>query len=898
MSRSRAFLRTLNVRIRSSRDERFKSLPISNIDKDIASRGEAILATRVSEPDITEKALLYQSLLEAQSKAPADILKRIAIFGDLILERLERDDLKIHWIAFILSLQGWMNYSDFPELSEVFISDLIEYGSAYADMLKKYRLALYFSSRSEYAVEFEVDLKYLPEMSRFDDLITEDILPHYIEKDEDPMLEVCYEEVDVNEETKESFRSSTRSYLEKFIVKDLEIPDDRDYRMKMADNLMFDPSIRKSRLAVHISAEHENLESMLNCNFAYSYRSVPVGPANTRYVWMNNINAFVSHQKYETIIQQIISKDRKSVYGKEIDIDTFPVNRERFFGLVDYKKAGLSIPLWLIDIISEEIDRLYNVDMTRYIDAHRRCLIYRGDGIFGVSERGFGLGNMNALMTLCQCIVAERLNIQARLFNDDSVFYVNENTWFHLLEYLEELGWILSYPKCVLLRDEFVLCEEYHPSFPKDGYFASHLMHCIWGHSIVHSKEKFISMMSDFNFDTVEKLKKPLISYIQKIWGHEFSSKEIEWPPEFGGWFPCKSETGFNNIFRFIADSEDLIPDWTRFKLSDLDRDLPVRQYKDDILGADIINSETNMDFIFDNAAERNFRECGMFEYAYEKRMKYLSSNRVWNKSRIPQEAYAWRELARKRKELWESRKPQPHGPQLLNWYICQLTPKATNFYSLPRDIFEGSPTVLKTVSAGTTKIEIPGEARKCFTIASRLKLRRDFGKDLLNMTMDQALVKYFGMKIYHPKGLKFSENFSWNGNVCLRFCMIPQLLVMDYCSYYRRNPPDFNPGRMIRPKCDEHLYEGRSVPLYYIEEEDSVSVASCEEETEIADIEDILELRNLIDLNLPENGLGPVSFIIDDDGLENPDWLESQSEGSYHSGYDYEELEDLETYF
>jgi hypothetical protein len=789
--------------------------------------------------------------------------------------------IKIHFYWFVQRLWAWAHHTNYPERWFDVINQFCEYKEKYAGILKDYRQAMETLSGGEVSPNPNdyVDLGIVSEWNDYDDLPSEDVLPNIWIDESDEAFNYIYEPVIRDESSLADFRLATKMYLAKFMPDRLYVPTEEDYRLRRDNTMMFDPLLGKNRLAKQVLGEYKDLSSLINKDFRYNSVIVPVGPGNYRYPWVCNANAYLSHYKYETVVSQILDLDPRSFYTKNFDIKKMP-KYGKYKAWTDFKKAGLTFPLQLLDIIAEEIDIIFpELKMKQYADAHRASAITHKRKDYGILDRGFGLGNMNAIMTLAVCIVSRMIEKRGVFFNDDTLWFIEEEMeYYQILETLEGLGFLLSYSKSSYSRDRYKFLEQYYPYQEKNGYMAAHLMDSLHGWNKTHVRFKLESLCD--SPDCSREVRDFLLCCYKKLYDFELYGQEFEFPRECGGWLNM-NKGGFNYFFRWLeTQAEEYGPHhyW---------RDLPDKPERGWLKEPVYDWESTSAAYCLHWRVERYVNSILSF-YApknYDTRKYEMAFYKSYNSKMVRTDRAVWDALRRKRLKLFKKASDKySKKPYVLSWnhllgkWINWLD--GTSYYALPRGLFmEQQPWKAKEIGHAVKFTDMSAPNR-CWTRENANDILRELLTSNFETDLYVSLVSRFQPAgISSDKMLRIVESKEQYLDVLLKFGWVPELLLIEYATNIK-NPsgPIVIPGLGIK-ECRSDLVNDKARWVRPPPEPIRVDrpVEEPEEETPILlfdfSLEELLEKQDISSEEYYENRILDDDF--DDDievDYDNPD--------------------------
>lgn len=198
--------------------------------------------------------------------------------------------------------------------------------------------------------------------------------------------------------------------------------------------------------------------------FEYIRRVVAVSPGNFRDTWIGKLENFRFQRFYDQLIGQIVQRIPQSGACSDSILERRIRRMKKYkanYFMLDLKKAGLTIPHYLISSFLDKLEELTGISFSRWGEKILNQTVICDDDRFR-PQRGFGLGMGNNLMTLINICIITSLNLDCLVFSDDIVVHINSvEDINNLISLYRQIGWELSIEK-VFLADFFVFLESYH----------------------------------------------------------------------------------------------------------------------------------------------------------------------------------------------------------------------------------------------------------------------------------------------------------------------------------------------------------------------------------------------------------------------------------------------------
>jgi hypothetical protein len=364
------------------------------------------------------------------------------------------------------------------EESIKYVTQSLRYGHSYSKFIKKLRSAMFQQKLSQINSEsFKENVKkiqeskYEPRFSNlgcdYDQILNEKYLIHFTETSDD--FDYCLKEVEIDSKSEVEFRNQVSAFFDTLNLP-LNQVSNLDMRSWITDSTSMDgyQSSGVNRTLMRKLAQGD-LKSLERNDSRFLRTVINVGPANTRDAWQCDIPTLFKVKKVAFVMKQIVSQHRYSAMtspskarNRRKRLKTHP-----FYVMTDFKKCGLTFPRRLFEVIGEvmiEHGLPYGAELISIC----RGIVYK-DGKAYNPLRGSGLGNLNEVVTLAQCIWGDLLEktgliSNAIFFNDDGVLCFEKEILYALpkvISFYKLFGMIINLEKSFGSRFN-VFCEDYN----------------------------------------------------------------------------------------------------------------------------------------------------------------------------------------------------------------------------------------------------------------------------------------------------------------------------------------------------------------------------------------------------------------------------------------------------
>jgi hypothetical protein len=518
-------------------------------------------------------------------ESPEELLKLCIEYRSLFLKTHRQMDLQIAMMAGRLALYENMAQVDLnPVLTpRQYFKYCFTMGHAFADTLKKAKSLATLSTLSEHRFidlkqkidEFNSDYGHIITIDEernysYDDFLNEDNLIFFMDKTVND-IEWAHEPLDFDKGAHEEFRAVLKELLGRYKVHNLQSPCRSEKALWTSDSTSFsvDPlerTIHRNIVRERIRSGSKNPFGELTTDFVLRRSIIPVGPANFRDAWEPNFDTLftiksISHVMrpvvqnipFSAMYDAVIAHRRKSALK----------NSASLFLMLDYKKSALTIPRQLVTIMGEELESLYSNIEFKYISAYENLKLYV-DGKENTPVRGVGLGNMNELFTLMQCVFGymhkKASGLGSIFFNDDAAYQL-DSTYYRrqvilMLSFIRRTGNILNLSKCLISKGT-IFCEEYDAphgfDYRKRQLLVIPIIGSLFSSNTAIAKKYFYSIDRGLVGTGFRNLNREFLQILSQFYKNEFGKMDYYLPYHLGGWYDF-SISNFSCLIEYIVD--------------------------------------------------------------------------------------------------------------------------------------------------------------------------------------------------------------------------------------------------------------------------------------------------------------------------------------------------------
>jgi len=518
-------------------------------------------------------------------------------FFELFIERRNKYvkegkqlDLQLSSLAIRLALYGSLKKYEKTRFFKLgyYLKNTIRYGPFFSNWLKKARSFATLLTFSEVVIkdlsEKISDLnKNSPETMfldperryNYDDFLNEQYLIFW----DDPTVndtEWAFKPIEYDSAMEDIFFQACMNILETSKIPIMTDPTTDDTATWVSDSSSFDSDkeinvVHRTKCRQMAFSKADNFGKMTK-DFKFKRQIIPVAPANFRDSWAPDFDTLFTIKSISYYMRQIIEDQPYSAM-----YDPVKAHKKKSFlrkddgtlyFIADFKKSALTVPRWLLRKMGEALELVYpEVEAFKYIKYYENLKVLI-DGKWVTPPRGVGLGNMNELFTLMQCVFGSIVNraygTDSIFFNDDANYELKNKRWTtqvpFIISLIQSTGNILNLSKCVISKCN-VFCEDHitHSGFQYD-YSKSQLFIVPFSGVLLQrttweAKRFFYSLDrslvgNPFRFIAKEILKEALIIYVD-----EFKSLDPYLPYHLGGWFDY-STSNFSCLIEFIINPQ------------------------------------------------------------------------------------------------------------------------------------------------------------------------------------------------------------------------------------------------------------------------------------------------------------------------------------------------------
>ncbi|XDO01615.1 RNA-dependent RNA polymerase [Phytophthora cinnamomi ormycovirus 2-25] len=424
---------------------------------------------------------------------------------------------------------------------------------------KEYRSKVIDRAKEYFGSDFELSSR-----RSYDNFLNESYLVFFKEDTDDTEWAFSYKPSD--EYFVERFRRAIRS-----ILPDVDVVEPTAEDMSFwvsSSKTATGPDEKKVNRTIH--RENPQTRGSLTKDFRFTRTKINVSPANCRDSWVSDLDTLFTIKYISHLLRPVLSGIKFSaMHSSKIALQRrlkeFRSSLETYM-MLDFKKAGLTIPYILIRVMKEELIQKYGVDAFEYIDGYENAIVF-DKGVPRKPLRGTGLGNANELATLLQCgiaaIMEENRGWDALTYNDDGIWKTRASLYrkdFAALTGLcERLGIEVNYKKSYLSSFN-VFCEDY---FEEDTLWDKRQLFFLTGTAMYFQNSIANAKRYHHNY-MLSLIGTPyIVSYerqMYEFYGVEYHRFENLLPSSIGGWNFIE-DSNFNSIFKFMM--EGCKPGWT-----------------------------------------------------------------------------------------------------------------------------------------------------------------------------------------------------------------------------------------------------------------------------------------------------------------------------------------------
>jgi hypothetical protein len=506
----------------------------------------------------------------------------------LYLDYGDNLNLQLAMMALKLSLFFNMNENKLRHIMTPYdyLKNSLANGATFADDLKKARgiatlstfAVIRFTDLDEKITEFNRDNTsqfYIDPNRRYayDDFFNEQYVLFFQDENVND-FEWAFQPIEDDEQAYEVFESLLTKLLHQYKVKGLESLTDDEKAAWVSDSTVFNSETvdrsgpGRNGIRKRVLEGVDNPFGRLTDEFRFRRSIIPVGPANFRDAWEPDVNTLWTIKSISSVMRPIVQKIPFSAMYDP----TIAYRRKRFmrrrrgtlYLMLDYKKSGITINRKLLTIMGRALENEYpEVEEFRYIKHYDSLKVY-DNGKWHTPIRGVGLGNMNELYTLMQCVfglsMKEKYGTHSIFFNDDAVYELDPRYYrsqvMHIISFIKKTGLIVNLSKSVVSRNN-IFCEEYLMEDNLDYSKKQLLVVPIAGSAFQTTTAQAKKFVYGVNRQLIgtgyRDLTIQFINILTKLYKAEFGKMDVYLPYHLGGYVDF-SETNFSCLVEFILD--------------------------------------------------------------------------------------------------------------------------------------------------------------------------------------------------------------------------------------------------------------------------------------------------------------------------------------------------------
>jgi hypothetical protein len=500
------------------------------------------------------------------------------------VKKPSQETLQLSMLAGKLSLYTNMRPEKNPVLTPLeYAKYSAELGPLFADIIKKAKALATLSTLSKFRFldldnkidEFNQEYGRILTIDRersyaYDDFLNEDNLLFFNDETVDD-LKWASEPLEVNENALNEFRGILREVLELYKVPDLRSPGKRDIAMWTSDSSSWEESptertIHRNIVRDRIKRGCENVFGELTTDFRVRRSIIPVAPANFRDAWEPSFDTLFTIKSISHLMRQIVQPipysamyDANIAYRRKKKL----LEKESLFLMLDYKKSAITIPRVIVKVMGEELERLYPNKELSFIKYYENLTLFV-DGKVHPTVRGVGLGNMNELYTLMQCVFGhfskKAFGTGSIFFNDDAAYELHRSSYRRqavlIMSFIRSLGCILNLSKC-LISESTIFCEEYRTrtgyDYRKIQLLVLPMLGSLYCHNTAIAKRYIYSIDRGLIGTGMRYLTHSFLNILDQVYKPEFGKMDHYLPYHLGGWLDF-SETNFSCLIEYCLD--------------------------------------------------------------------------------------------------------------------------------------------------------------------------------------------------------------------------------------------------------------------------------------------------------------------------------------------------------
>jgi hypothetical protein len=637
------------------------------IDEEIYNRVYTHTQIRNPTADFTIRPMKHEGALarsllktigEAFTNEPSELMDLCLKLRSEYLKVPSQSTLQLSMLAGKLALYANLRRGKPQILTPVeYAKYSAELGPVFAEVLKKGKGLATLSTLSKFRL-IDLDKKIEEFNDRwgriftidkdrvysYDEFLNEDNLLFFDDPEVDD-IKWANTPLDINEDALYDFRRVLREVLELWKVPDLISPSKSEIAGWTSDSTSFEwepteRTIHRNIVRDRLRAGHKSPFGELTTDFIMRRSIVPVAPANFRDAWEPSFDTLFTIKSISHVMRQVVQPipysamyDANIAYRRKKKL----LDKDSLFLMLDYKKSAITIPRQIVTIMGEELERIYPNKEFSFIKYYESLTLYVEGQVYP-TKRGVGLGNMNELYTLMQCVFGHfskrSFNTGSIFFNDDAAYELDRKRFrkqvILILSFIRSVGCILNFSKCVI-SESTIFCEEYRTTsqidYRKIQLLVLPMLGSLFCPNTAVAKRYLYSIDRGLVGTGMQFLTKKMLNILTQVYPAEFGKLDLLLPYHLGGWIDFSS-TNFSCVVEYCLDpwqylttpnEQGSIPEirrWIAYHLSDIDKSDSILSSKARISyrGEHILNTEKDFEIFRyqDSLSEYLYGYCGL----------------------------------------------------------------------------------------------------------------------------------------------------------------------------------------------------------------------------------------------------------------------------------------------
>jgi len=323
-----------------------------------------------------------------------------------------------HVAKFRANLDLWEQFSTTRVFSkdEIYVRCLRE-GHSFTEFIKKCRATCLRGKTSITITDIEEEY-YFDEYDGYNSIIDERYLIHWDDTKEIDDIKYAFIPQERNRDAE--FSRILDKFWEDFSLDTVEWIEEFDMIGSLKNTKMYDPVKRRT----HLMREFWNKDIDVRDPYYAKRVVVPTSPGKTRDTCVGDPSTILKVKQLNALARVISERIPYSANapGPVCNARYKRVLKKNLFLHLDFKKFGLTFPRRLLNVLLKKIEKSSGLDLTHlYIDSFTIEI----DGEAYATERGTALGWLDAINSLCVCVILHNLATEQGLnfdfvtFNDD-----------------------------------------------------------------------------------------------------------------------------------------------------------------------------------------------------------------------------------------------------------------------------------------------------------------------------------------------------------------------------------------------------------------------------------------------------------------------------------------------